>query len=94
MSPSPAFPDDLFTGDMIAVPPAVDHCAGIGIIPFLVTAANADGMSDLAGCGKGTVVIIDKEVFTPAADRTAAFFIKVFRADMIRLVHIFNSQIK
>ena len=83
MPPSSALFGDLFFCYMFSEPSAVDHSAGIGIVSLLITAADADGMGDLAGRGKGTVVIINKEMACFAAYLAAAFFIKMFCADMI-----------
>ena len=78
MSPSPVLFNDLFFSYVFSEPTAVDHRTGIGIVSFLITAADADGMGDLAGRGEGTVVIINKEMACFAAYLTATFFIKMF----------------
>ena len=72
MSPSPVLFNDLFFSYVFSEPTAVDHRTGIGIVSFLITAADADGMGDLAGRGESTVVIVDKEVTGISADFTAA----------------------
>ena len=77
MSPSSALFGNLFFRGVFSKPAAVDHRTGIGIIPLLISAADADGMGYLTGSGKGTVIIVDKVVMGLAADFTAAFFIKM-----------------
>ena len=77
MSPSAALTLYFFFRHAVTVPSAVDHRAGIGIIPLFISASDTDCVGNFAGSGKCTVVIVDKEVTCFAADRTSAFFVEM-----------------